>query len=74
MPRPLTRREMLARCANGFGALALTALMADKSFGGVVSSGTAGNSLAVGQYWTRGGNQCSANLNAGKAPFCTNSM
>ncbi len=39
LPRALTRREMLARCANGFGALALTALMADKAFGGVVRSG-----------------------------------
>ncbi len=35
-PRALSRREMLARCANGFGAIALTALMADKAFGGVV--------------------------------------
>src|SRR6266446_7755943 len=49
IPRLQSRREMLARCANGFGALALTALMADKSFGGVVSSGAAGNSLAPRQ-------------------------
>ncbi len=28
-PRPLTRRDMLACCANGFGALALAALMAE---------------------------------------------
>ena len=34
IPRALSRREMLARCANGFGAIALTALLADKSFGG----------------------------------------
>ena len=27
---------MLARCANGFGAIALTALMSEKAFGGVV--------------------------------------
>jgi hypothetical protein len=27
--RPLTRREMLLRCANGFGAVALTALLAE---------------------------------------------
>ncbi len=26
---PLNRREMLQRCANGFGALALSALWAD---------------------------------------------
>jgi len=30
-PRALTRREMLARCANGFGAIALTALLSDKA-------------------------------------------
>ncbi len=29
--RPLTRREMIARCANGFGAVALAALAADES-------------------------------------------
>ena len=28
MAAPLTRREMLRRCANGFGAVALTALLA----------------------------------------------
>ena len=36
IPRALTRREMLARCANGFGAIALTALMADRAFGEIV--------------------------------------
>ena len=30
---------MLSRCANGFGAAALTALMADKSYAGTVASG-----------------------------------
>src|SRR6516162_11520147 len=30
---PLTRREMLAGCANGFGAMALAALMADEAEG-----------------------------------------
>ena len=44
-PRALTRREMLARCANGFGAIALTALMADKAFGGAVRSGDSVNPL-----------------------------
>src|SRR5436190_20416359 len=29
LPRPLTRREMLRRCANGFGAVALAALLAE---------------------------------------------
>jgi hypothetical protein len=31
---PLTRREMLRTCAGGFGAVALTALLSDRSFGG----------------------------------------
>ncbi|HYT93776.1 MAG TPA: DUF1501 domain-containing protein [Gemmataceae bacterium] len=31
LPTPLTRREMLLRCANGFGAVALTALMAERA-------------------------------------------
>ena len=30
---PTTRRDMLARCANGFGALALSALLRDRAFG-----------------------------------------
>lgn len=30
---PLTRRQMLARCASGFGSVALAALLADRSFG-----------------------------------------
>jgi hypothetical protein len=29
LPAPLSRRDMLARCANGFGAVALSALLAD---------------------------------------------
>ena len=45
IPRALTRREMLARCANGFGAIALTALMSDKAFGGGVRSGDSVNPL-----------------------------
>ena len=28
--RPLNRREMLLRCANGFGAVALAALLAEE--------------------------------------------
>jgi hypothetical protein len=31
--RPLTRREMLVRCANGFGAVALAALLAEEGRG-----------------------------------------
>lgn len=33
LPTSVTRREMLARCANGFGAVALSALLADRAFG-----------------------------------------
>jgi hypothetical protein len=29
--RPLTRRDMLLRCANGFGAVALAGLLADEA-------------------------------------------
>ncbi len=35
---PLTRREMLGQCANGFGAMALMALMGDKAFGNILGS------------------------------------
>src|SRR5436190_22013900 len=31
---PVTRREMLLQCANGFGALALISLLGDRAFGG----------------------------------------
>ena len=34
LPAPLSRRDMLRRCANGFGAVALSALLADRAFGG----------------------------------------
>jgi hypothetical protein len=37
---PLSRREMLRKCAGGFGSIALLALLADKSF--------AGNAVAQG--------------------------
>jgi len=32
IPRPITRRQMLLRCANGFGAVAMTALLAEEGF------------------------------------------
>lgn len=32
-PRPVSRRDMLARCANGFGAVALASLCQDPAFG-----------------------------------------
>src|SRR3954462_6224962 len=31
IPRPLSRREMLMRCANGFGAVALASLLSESS-------------------------------------------
>jgi hypothetical protein len=34
---PLTRREMLLRCANGFGLAALTALLHDPAYGGITA-------------------------------------
>ncbi len=40
-PGPLNRRDMLFKCANGFGGLALMALMADKSFGAAVTTAPA---------------------------------
>ncbi|HLJ09703.1 MAG TPA: DUF1501 domain-containing protein, partial [Planctomycetaceae bacterium] len=33
LPHPCTRREMLARCANGFGGVALAALLSGRAFG-----------------------------------------
>src|SRR5438093_4973576 len=36
---PLTRRELLRQCANGFGAVALAALFADKSMAGLPGAG-----------------------------------
>src|SRR5688500_149502 len=39
---PLTRREMLAQCANGFGAVALAALLGDAAFGAVPAGAAAG--------------------------------
>ena len=36
-PRRTSRREMLARCANGFGGLALSYLLADKNASAVVN-------------------------------------
>ena len=36
LPPPVSRRQMLVQSANGFGALALSALMADRAFGEVL--------------------------------------
>jgi hypothetical protein len=38
MEAPLSRRDMLIRCANGFGAFALMALLGDKAFAGATAS------------------------------------
>src|SRR5258707_15775604 len=35
---PISRRDMLARCANGFGAVALAALMGDRAYGADIAS------------------------------------
>lgn len=37
-PRPMNRREMLIRGANGFGGLALLALLADRPFGALAAN------------------------------------
>ena len=39
LERPLTRRAMLTRCANGFGALALTTLLGEPAFGALLTPG-----------------------------------
>lgn len=38
---PLNRREMLARCASGFGSVALAGLWSGRAFGRVLTSGAA---------------------------------
>lgn len=46
----MTRREMLRQCANGFGGLALSALIADESMAGALATATsARNPLAPRQ-------------------------
>ena len=40
-PPPVSRREMLGRCANGFGAVALAALLGERAFGGEIEGQTA---------------------------------
>jgi hypothetical protein len=56
---PLSRRQMLARCASGFGAVALLALMGERAYGSVVtSSGTSAGPFAPrpSQYRARARN------------------
>lgn len=40
-PTPLTRRDMLGRCAGGFGAVALAALLGDPKFGAAANAANA---------------------------------
>src|SRR5687768_12298480 len=44
---PPSRRDMLLRCANGFGAVALTALMTDRAYGGGPAPAPADHPLAL---------------------------
>ena len=46
LPQPLSRRKMLDQCANGFGAVALAALMAESDFGDGAQAATAKNKLS----------------------------
>jgi len=41
-PNPLSRRDLLRQCAAGFGGVALTALMQDRSFGATPAPDAAG--------------------------------
>src|SRR5262245_48338507 len=43
---PLTRRQMLARCANGFGAVALAARLEDSAYGATASKSREQDPLA----------------------------
>ena len=45
--QPLSRREMLSRCATGFGAVALWGLLGDKAFGNPLASDPATAPWAV---------------------------
>jgi len=48
---PLSRREMLSQCANGFGAVALAALMADGDRSANAASGNEGRSITQGTHF-----------------------
>ena len=43
---PMTRRQMLTRCASGFGSVALAGLLANKSFGALLKNAAPSNPLA----------------------------
>lgn len=53
MPQPLTRRQMLRCCSTGFGALALSALLADPAYGAGPKSetGTGGPAAPGMPHW-----------------------
>lgn len=48
---PLSRREMLGQCANGFGAVALAAMMADGDRSTSAASGNEGRSVTQGTHF-----------------------
>lgn len=53
---PLSRREMLRTCANGFGAVALAALLGDRAFGALPTQGEAGLAPLLPQFPARAKN------------------
>jgi len=48
---PLSRREMLSQCANGFGAVALAAMMADGQRAANAAAGSEGRSVTQGTHF-----------------------
>ena len=48
---PLSRREMLSQCANGFGAVALAAMMADGERAANAETGNEGRSVVQGTHF-----------------------
>ncbi|MFN3165964.1 MAG: DUF1501 domain-containing protein [Phycisphaeraceae bacterium] len=46
IPKPITRRDMLVRCASGFGGVALAGLMSGRSFGETLGQLAPDNPLA----------------------------
>jgi hypothetical protein len=48
---PLSRREMLSQCANGFGAVALAAIMADGDRAASAASDNEGRSTTTGTHF-----------------------
>jgi len=53
--RPLTRRDLLVRCASGFGGVALAGLMADRSFGSLLAQDAGGLADRLGPLAPRAG-------------------